>query len=204
MDLSGGGAPQDEEIIGRVLEGDVNAFEVLVERYRSLVFAIVLKHVPAEQAEETAQDAFVEAFRSLGTFSARAPFRYWLSRITARCCYNFWRERKGNLETPVSTLSEDSGRWMDDVLGADSREAFERETEKREAAEILRIALAGLSAEDRMVVTLVHLEGLPVKEAAALLGWSVVSVKVRAHRSRRKLREIVSKLMDERHAQAGG
>lgn len=198
MDLTGSGMPRDEDIIGRVLGGDVDAFEVLVERYRALVFSIVLKHVPAEHVEDTAQDAFVEAFRSLRTFSARAPFRYWLSRIAVRCCYNFWRDRRGNPEIPVSGLTEDGGKWMDEVLSADSREAFERETRKREAAEVLQQALSVLSPEDRMVVTLTHLEGLPVKEAAELLGWSTISVKVRAHRSRRKLREIVSRLMDDR------
>jgi RNA polymerase sigma-70 factor, ECF subfamily len=188
----------DVDIISRVIEGDVNAFEVLIARYRSLVFGILLKHVPPDRAEEVAQDTFVEAFRSLGSFSSRSPFKHWLSKIAVRCCYNFWREQYGNKEIPASSFSEDAGKWLDDVLAADSREAFEREAASNDAAEVLAYAMDKLSAEDRMVLTLVHLDGYSVKEAANLLGWSLVLVKVRAHRSRNKLRKIISELLEER------
>jgi len=193
--------PQDSEIISRVIRGDVNAFELLVGRYRALVFSIVLKHVPAEKAEDVAQDAFLEAFRSLSSFAEKSPFLHWLARITVRCCYDFWRGHR-HREIPVSSLSEDSEEWLDQVLAARSREVFEREASRREASEVLAYALGKLSPEDRMVLTLVHLDGHPVKEAAELLGWSVVSVKVRAHRSRQKLRKIISNLLDGRRGEA--
>lgn len=193
--------PQDSEIISRVIQGDVNAFEFLVGRYRALVFSIVLKHVPAEKAEDVAQEAFLEAFKSLKSFAERSPFLNWLAKITVRCCYDFWRGQR-NSEIPVSSFSENSEEWLDQVLVTRSREAFEREASRREAAEVLAYALGKLSPEDRMVLTLVHLDGHPVKETAELLGWSVVSVKVRAHRSRRKLHKIISNLLDGRRGEA--
>ena len=65
---------------------------------------------------------------------------------------------------------------------------------QRETTHLLQWALARLSPENRMVVTLVHLEGYSIREAAELLGWSMVNVKVRAHRARRQLRDILEQL----------
>ena len=188
----------DAEIIERITAGDVNAFETLVGRYRSLVFAIVARHVPQEEVEETAQEAFLRAFQSLGAFSGSGSFKSWLAKIAVRSCYDFWRERHRRREVPLGILGEEHAEWLDSVLAAESREAFERDVSRKEAAEVLNYALAKLSPENRMVVTMVHLEGLPVREAARLLGWSVVGVKVRAHRSRKELRRIIDGLPGKR------
>lgn len=196
--------PSDSEIIGRVIAGEVNAFETIVHRYSNLLVAIVGKHVPRDRVDEVAQDAFVEVFRSLGSFSHNSPFSHWLSKIAVRCCYNFWRESRRVRDVSVCELSDDAHEWMDRVLAVESREAFDREAAAAEAREILDHALGRLTAEDRMVVTLVHLEGLSVKEAAALLGWSVVAVKVRAHRCRKKLQHIIRNLLEEGEVERRG
>jgi RNA polymerase sigma-70 factor (ECF subfamily) len=193
-------AALDRETIRRVIEGDANAFEDLIERYRSLVFGISAKHVPLDHLDDVAQEAFLEAFRSLESYAGKAPFSHWLSRITIRCCYSFWRQQKGNREIPMSSISEDSENWLEGILSADSRERFDQESERKEAAEVLSYALSRVSAEDRMVLTLVHLDGYSVKEAAELLGWSVITVKVRAHRSRNKLRKIITDLLEGRRS----
>jgi RNA polymerase sigma-70 factor (ECF subfamily) len=195
-----GDEPRDSEIIRRVSGGDVNAFETLVHRYAPLVLGIVRRHVPGNKTEDVVQDTFVEAFRSLGSFSHKSPFSHWLSKIAVRCCYDFWRGYRGSSEIAVSSLSGNVENWLDHVQAARSREAFEREAAKTEAAEVLTYALAQLSPEDRVVLTLVHLDGRPIKEAAALLGWSAIAVKVRAHRSRKKLRNIISDLLGGRGA----
>jgi RNA polymerase sigma-70 factor, ECF subfamily len=192
----------DVELIGRVLDGDINAFEGLVNRYRPRVFGIVMKHVPAESAEDVAQETFLEAYRSLGSFSGRSSFGHWLSRIATRCCYHFWRERRESPTVSVSSLSDNAEEWMDRVLAAGSHESFLKEAAKQEAAEVLTHALGKLSAADRMVLALVHLDGYSVQEAADLLGWSTVAVKVRAHRSRRKLRKIIGDLVQEKGVSA--
>ena len=68
--------------------------------------------------------------------------------------------------------------------------------DQKEAAELLDWALANLSAEDRMVVELIYLEGLTGKEAADLLGWSIANVKVRAFRSRKRLKKLLKETME--------
>ena len=191
------GESQDySESISRILGGDANAFEALVHRYSRLVTGIVGKHIPRGRVDEVAQDAFVEGFRSLSAFSQTGPFGHLMAKIATICCHDFWRKHHRKKEALVSDLSQGAQDWMDNLLAVQSDETFERESAASEAVEVLDHALARLSAKDRMVVTLVHLEGLPVKEAAVLLGWSATAVKVRAHRSSKKLRRIILDLQD--------
>ncbi len=193
---------RESEIIDRILNGDVNAFELLVERYKSLVFGIVIKHVSSDVVDDVAQEAFIEIYRSLGSYAQKSPFSHWLSKITVRCCYDHWRQHRKKNETNIGSLSEDAAQWIDFTLAGRSLEVFDRQTAAREAGEVLAHALGQLLAKDRMVLTLVHLQGHSIKEAADLLGWTQLNVKVRTHRSRVKLRKIISKLLDERRGGA--
>jgi RNA polymerase sigma-70 factor, ECF subfamily len=191
-------ASPDLEIIQRVVKGDIQAFEVLVQRYRSLVFGVVARHVPRGSIEDVAQEVLVRTYQSLPGFSARSSFRRWLTTIAVRSCCDFWRNRERHPEVPLSTLTEEHQAWLDEALAPQSREVFREQIERAEAKEILDYALERIAAEDRMVLSLVHLEGLPVKEAAELLGWSVIKTKVKAHRARREMRRIIVKLIGER------
>ena len=191
-----GNGPSDFDIISRILGGDANAFETLVHRYSRLVVGIVGKHIPRDRVDEVSQDAFVEGFRSLSSFSQTSPFGHWMAKIAVRCCYDFWRKCYRKKEVLVSDLSAETQDWMDNLLAVQSNETYKCEVAAAEAIEVLNHALGRLSAEDRMVVTLVHLDGLSVKEAAVLLDWSTITVKVRAHRSRKKLRRIILELQD--------
>jgi RNA polymerase sigma-70 factor, ECF subfamily len=190
--------PDDDEIIRRVVTGHVNAFEVLLQRYRSLVFGIVIRHVPPDSTEDVAQEVFVRAYQSLPIYAAKSSFSRWLTTIAVRSCCDFWRKHKRNREIPLSALTEEHQKWLDDVLAPQSREDFREQAGRREGEEVLRCALDRLSAEDRMVLSLVHLEGLSVREAAKMLDWSMVKTKVRAHRARRDMRRIILELLAER------
>ncbi len=96
----------------------------------------------------------------------------------------------------MSSLTERHGDWLEDVLSGQSMQSFREKGRQDEARELLSWALGGLSAEDRMVMELVYLEGLSGKEAAQILGWSVANVKVRCFRTRKKLQKRLSGLMD--------
>ncbi len=176
----------DASIVHQVLEGDVNAFEHLMNRYRNLVLAIVKKHVPYDQVEDTAQDVFLRSYRSLPTFKGTS-FGHWLSVIAVRSCYDFWREHYKSRELAMSSLTEEHEAWLNATLFENSSQSFSEAGLQKEAREILDWALDRLSAEDRMVLELVYFEGHSVKEAAELLGWSTANVKVRLFRSRKKL-----------------
>jgi len=186
-------SPSDDEIVRQVLDGNVNAFEALLKRHSVRVLKIVQRHVPHEDVEETAQETFVRAYRSLPTFQGKSDFSRWLSAIAVRSCYDYWRKAYRSREVPISTLTERHENWLEAVLAGASEQSHDEEGFQTEARELLNWALAQLSAEERMVIELVYLEELSAKEAADLLGWSVGNVKVRSFRSRKKLEKLLKR-----------
>jgi RNA polymerase sigma-70 factor (ECF subfamily) len=198
MAMHDGAETEARDIVKRVLEGEVNAFALLMERYQDYVLAIVKRHAPPNQVEELIQEVFIKAFQSLGGWRQTGRFRAWLSVIAVRTCYDYWRKHYRTREVPMSALSEAHREWLDRVLADASETTWQDITRRREAREILDWALDQLSAADRMVLELVYLEGQPVKEAARLLGWTVANVKVRAFRARRKINKLL--LQSGRHA----
>lgn len=186
----------DQAIIERVRNGEINAFGELMTRYRAWVFAIVLRHVPPNCAEELAHDIFVEAYKALPTYRGAAEFRHWLAGIAVRQCCTFWRRASRQPQScRLSDLSSATQTWLDQASQAVSREIAERQDQHQAARELLAYALDRLSAEDRTLITLIHLEERPVREAAKLLGLSAVNVKVRAHRARARMRKIIGLLL---------
>ena len=180
----------DLQIINRVLQGEVECFAELIDRYQQHVTKIVNRHVPSDHVAEVAHDVFVRAFSGLAGFSTGVPFEHWLSGIAVRTCYDFWRA-KSLEDMPVSAFTAEHDAWIDQVLADESDASFQEQVKRRETTDILQRALQRLSPENRLVLTLVHLEGHSVREAAQLLGWSVVNVKVRAHRARHALRRLL-------------
>ena len=180
----------DLQIINRVLQGEVECFAELIDRYQQHVTKIVNRHVPSDHVAEVAHDVFVRAFSGLAGFSTGVPFEHWLSGIAVRTCYDFWRA-KSREDMPVSAFTAEHDAWIDQVLADESDASFQEQVKRRETTDILQRGLQRLSPENRLVLTLVHLEGHSVREAAQLLGWSVVNVKVRAHRARHALRRLL-------------
>jgi RNA polymerase sigma-70 factor (ECF subfamily) len=185
--------PGDSEIVHQVLAGNVNAFEHLLKKYQNYVLGIVRKHMPYDQVRDVTQDVFIRAYQSLRTFKGDSSFEQWLSTIAVRTCYDFWRKRYKSRELLMSSLSEKHQRWLEEAISDKATQSFRERGLQKEAKEILDWALERLSAEDRMVLELVYLEGHSVKETASLLGWSTANVKVRSFRSRKKLNKLLSK-----------
>ncbi|WP_319524064.1 RNA polymerase sigma factor [uncultured Desulfosarcina sp.] len=191
-----GAEVDDAAVIDRVLKGDTDAFALLMNKYGAMVVNRIKYHVPEAGLEETVQDAFTRAYRSLGTCRDRKKFKAWLSSIAVKAAYDYLRKQYRCKETAVSKLNADHRDWLEHVSIQQSEEAYHRRLARREAREVLDWALSRLPVQDRMVLELVHLQEIPVKEAAELLGWSAINVKVRSHRSRKKLKAIMEELID--------
>lgn len=183
----------DADIIRDVLNGNVNAFAGLLLRYQDDVARIVRKHVPYQEVAETAHEVFVRAYQALPTCKQPDEFKAWLTAIAVRTCYDFWRNRYRRREIEFSGLSEAQQHWLERMTTAQAGQSFQAESGQQEAKAVLESALNSLSAEDRMVVELVYLEGITGKEAARLLGWSVANVKIRLYRARQKLRKLLQR-----------
>jgi RNA polymerase sigma-70 factor, ECF subfamily len=187
---------EESELVRRIRQGETERFAELIDRYQRHVGRIVGRRVPAERVRELVHEVFVKAYVNLAQFSDSVPFEHWLAGIAVRTCYDFWRERARE-EVPVSALSEEHQRWIEQTLSSQSDRQFRDQTAKQDASEVLEWALRQLSPENRAVLTLVHLDGYSVREAAQLLGWSLVNVKVRAHRARRALRALLRHTLTE-------
>lgn len=181
----------DLDIIRKILDGKVNAFELLLEKYQDHVVKIVKKHIPYHEIEEVTHDVFIRVYQSLPTFKNTSDFKHWLSSIAVRTCYDFWRKQYRERELPLSSLPEKQQHWLETRASMEAHQTFSEAKDLQETKALLDWALAQLSPEDRMVIELVYLEGYAGKEAAKLLGWSVTNVKVRSFRARKKLEKIL-------------
>jgi RNA polymerase sigma-70 factor (ECF subfamily) len=171
----------DQSDIADSLQGDGEAYARLVRRYQDRV-AAQMWHFTRNTVilDELVQDVFVEAYLSLKGFHGGAPFLHWLRRIASRVGYRYWksRARKQDREEALT----------DNCL---NQAAVENLT-PFEAAESLYRLLARLSPPDRLVMTLFYFEECDTNEIAARMGWSRTLVKVRLHRTRKKLESLLN------------
>ncbi len=167
--------PSEAELISAVLKGDCASFEPLVTKYQARVFATARRYARREsEVEDIVQEVFIKAFQKLSGFRGDAPFEHWLMRLAVRTCYDFLRAHQRNRETAFTELSEPETDWLERfVVEPDNA------NENAEAARLLiERVLSRLSPAARMVITLLEIEGRPVKEIAVMTGWSVTLVKV--------------------------
>ena len=162
------------------LAGDGDAFARLIERHEPQVARLMWRFSrdPA-QCEELVQEVFVQAYFSLRTYRAEAPFSHWLSRIATRVGYRFWKKR--SRETARVSLADIGDLAADGPVDPSA------------AGEIVQALLGRLKPDDRLVLTLEYFERCSVKEIANRTGWRESAVKMRAHRARRKLKAIAER-----------
>lgn len=178
----------DEILVERTLAGDDSAYAALARRHRGKIAGMASRFAAHPQdGEDLVQEIFIQAWRKLGQFKGGAPFEHWLSRIAVRKCYDLLRARRRGREDTV-----EPERWerMRELAQATETAA----PEPADARELLNLAMARLGADEKMVITLLELEGRSVKEISAMSGWSESNVKVRAFRARHKLKGILEQL----------
>lgn len=179
------------EAARRVLDGDIEAFAVIVNAHQKLIAADLSRRLPPQDVQEVAQDAFIRAFRALPSFRGEAPFRIWLLRIARYAAMDFWRKRYRRRDQSFSDLDESA---LFRVEASQQEHVAERQADEEArvaAKEWLGAALRRLSPDDRAVITLVELEDCSMEEAARRLGCGLSAVKVRAFRARRRLKTIL-------------
>jgi RNA polymerase sigma-70 factor (ECF subfamily) len=188
--------PSDGDVIAAVLGGNTASFEQLVTRYSPRVFATARRYARREsEVEDIAQEVWSKAFQKLGTFRGEAPFEHWLMRMCVRTCYDFLRAHQRNRETSFSELSDEQSDWLERFAG-DADNASEHADAARQ---LVQRVLEQLSPAARMVITLLEIEDRPIKEIAALTGWSLPLVKVRAFRARAEMRKVLARLAKEKY-----
>lgn len=163
--------------------GDATAFRRLIERYQASIGLQMNRFTrQPQQRDELVQDVFVRAYFSLHGFRGQAPFEHWLRKIAVRVGYQFWTTR--NREPKHTALSEDE--W------AQIRDTSIEPSCSSAAGELVERLLGMLAPADRLVLTLIYLDGCSMAEAAARAGWTTIGTKVRTSRARQKLRDLLA------------
>ena len=192
---------EDREYVERGLAGEPEVFEQLVRKYNRLGGAIAYGVLSDfHLAEDVVQDAFIRAFEALDSLKEPGRFRAWFAGIVKRRSIDVLRQRKnpriraasleaggadaeegGSLGSTVSSDSRRPGQSPDDSQ-LDAAVHAER---RRQVLE----CISGLDENDRIIVSLKHMEGLSYREIAELMETSVSAVESRLFRARRVLRK---------------
>ncbi|MBX7209970.1 MAG: sigma-70 family RNA polymerase sigma factor [Verrucomicrobiaceae bacterium] len=172
--------------------GDESAARALMEACYPFVISLIRRHVADRGADEDlAQQTFTRCFAKAAQWDPGKPLEPWLARIAINLCRDHHRARRVRPELRWSDLPEGEREAMEATLA--SAEAAPDSLNDDSRALMLRL-LDTLGADDRMVLSLLHLEDKTTDEIAALTGWSRALVKVRAFRARGKLRTAFEKL----------
>lgn len=176
----------DNLLIKKTLQGDKNAFGVLVGQYQDYVFSVTLKVLKnREEAEEAAQDAFVKAYRALSSFEQRSKFGTWLYQIAWRTAIDRYRSR------PKFSQSLDDDKSHLQVI--DHEATPEQQVQQQNARSLIEQALGQLKPQDATLLTLYYLNEQSVKEISDITGLTESNVKVKLFRLRNSLKNVLTR-----------
>jgi RNA polymerase sigma-70 factor (ECF subfamily) len=182
---------EDKQYIARVLRGESGAYAFLVKKYKSMAYSLALKLVRnREDAEEIAQDAFVKAYQSLGSFRGSARFSTWLYRIVYNTSISKMR-KAGAEEVSLddSAVAEKESPGMIDAY---------YNLKDLERKRFLDIALEKLDQDENFLVTLYYYDDRDLDEISQITGMTRNNVKVKIFRARQKMLGVLKEhLKDE-------
>lgn len=179
----------DKHYINLVLNGAINEYEVLVNQYKNFVYSLAFKMVKnSEDAEEVAQDSFLKAYKSLKSFNEDSKFSTWLYKITYNICLDYLRKNKIIL---ADIYANDVVKNLD----SDDITAIKL-IEKKELKSAVQNCLNQLPNADAFLLSLYYYEDLSIKEIALIMNLNSNHIKIKLHRSRKKMALILKSTLE--------
>lgn len=177
--------PADRDLIARTLDGDSDAYGLIIERYQRRIFRVTRAIVRDEaEADTITHDTFVQAYTNLRKFEGRSGLETWLTRIAINRSRDFLRRRKF---LSLFTTNED-GEEEAIIEPVDERPDAERQLMAVQLRAAIRRAELKLSAQQKLIFRLRHYEQLALEEIAAHLGLRAPTVRVHLFRAVQKIR----------------
>jgi RNA polymerase sigma-70 factor, ECF subfamily len=180
----------DEELIQRILEGDQNCFRTLVQKYHVMVIntCFGLLHI-REDAEDVAQDVFIEIYQSLNRFRQESKLSTWIYRIAVNKSINYLRKVKmrQRIRSLEHALIDDNSPGLD--FPAPSSDDPSAIMDTKEKAKILHQAIESLPDNQRVAFALYKFEDLAYKEIAEVMDTSLSAVESLIHRAKINLQK---------------
>lgn len=180
----------DAELVRRLTDGDNTAFRELVTLYQGMVYKTCFHLLrQPEDAEDIAQDVFIEVYESIGQFRNQSKLSTWLYRIAINKSLNQLRKNKWKnmLHSIDHFFSNDKNNGLD--IEDMSSENSPHSIDYKERSRVLQSAIAGLSENQRIAFTLNKFEELPYQEIADIMGLSLSSVESLIHRAKLSLQK---------------
>ncbi len=177
----------------RVAQGDMDAFQALIEVHQARVVGTVAKMLGDDvDSEDIAQQVFIRVWKSAGRYQPTAKFTTWLFKITRNLVFNELRRRKRHPVTPLQQEEEEHFFQPMDCGGM-SPDASLLDSELNDA---IQMAIDALPETQRMAIVLRRYEDMPYEEIGEVLGLSVPAVKSVLFRARAELRERLRKYLE--------
>ena len=179
----------EDELVNRFQNGDVDAFNPLVLKYEKKIYNLMYQRVrDRETAKDLCQEVFLKAFKALPNFKGGSAFYSWIYRIAINCSIDFQRQRNRSKFLTFEELPSDA----DDVLRMiDSHPSPEKFLEEKELGRIIQKAVRELPPGQRRVFHLRHRKELAIKEIAVLLNRSEGTIKTHLHHAHRRLQDML-------------
>jgi RNA polymerase sigma-70 factor (ECF subfamily) len=181
------------DLVRRCQDGDSEAFDELVVRYRTRVFGMIYNMVHSEQdAWDLAQDSFVKAWKSIKRFRGQSSFYTWIYRIVMNVTIDWLRKKRvkaGEAEFDDSIQLKDVDPASKTLPRPDALPS--ENLEQREIRTEIDNAIAQLSPEHRAVILMKEIEGMQYHEIAETLGCSIGTVMSRLFYARKKLQNLL-------------
>lgn len=187
--------PDDLTLVRQAQAGDAAAFDELVRRYQRQIYGVVY-HMTShhEDASDLSQEAFVKAWQALKSFKGDSSFFTWIYRIAVNRTLNHLKTRKFRESKHRFSLNDLDAEAENhpDMVAMVSRHTPRRDAALAELQEKLNDALAQLSENHRLVVTLHDIQGLPHEAIAQVMKCNTATVRTRLFYARQQLQGILS------------
>lgn len=184
----------DVALMLRVKTGDIEAFEILVDRHKHSVVGTAAKMLGNEsEADDIAQQVFIRVWKSAARYEPSAKFTTWLMTIARNLIFNEMRRRQRNRLVPMETEQDDGPQqqFADEGAAAPSEQLLDTELQGA-----IEEAIASLPENQRVAIVLRRYENMPYEEIAKVLKTSVPAVKSILFRARADLKERLKKYLD--------
>jgi RNA polymerase sigma-70 factor (ECF subfamily) len=182
----------DRELVRAFQTGDRTAFDALVRKHKDKLFNLCYWFLgDRQEANDSAQDAFISVYRSLKKFRFESAFTTWLYRIAANTCKNRLKSSEYRHKKKMLWL-DNPGKIEDAQYAVEIRDETPSPMvvlEKKERMMLIQKAIASLPADQNTVVVLRDIEGLSYEEVSKITGLNFGTVKSRLSRARQKLRK---------------
>lgn len=179
----------EEEIIAKILGGEIALFEVLIRRYNSILYKIARSYdFNHEEAKDLLQETHIAAYQNLAKFESRSSYKTWIAKIMVnKCLYKLsYGSSKYEISHPI--VDENSRPMF-----SSKKQTTETVVLNRELSSILEKSLESIPVHYRTVFILREVEGLSTAETAEMLDITPVNVKVRLNRAKTLLQKELEK-----------